>query len=624
MAKESSCPNCGHIIDIGIFCPKCGSKLQLDTTTDFGNEIREHLIALHKLMDKFRFKIYKKLAIADERILLNFRASLEEIELEYGLTPEILAATKKTSEIDSEQLNLVLCPRCRVQVKRGKFCPKCGSQLEEGNIRKLDSRIYRVRSIIQNYQIFMRNIQDTLTEELVTITGKIDSLLKEILDKLTRQHNNIIDTMKTRQIARVQQPAVITRDISAPIPVSGQRVHKIGQQVIPVAAHAPSRLPEDVSSSRVIPTQKKSFYSKFEKNLVNYWFFYLSIFLLTIGVILTVVFVVRDIPDVNLQLVVIYSIGGGILVIGELITILLKRRKLKEKIAQAKEKKEVQEDEDKESQAVEEPQERTFPLPQFATVIVFIGLLTIYTAGIIGFGSGLPRSIFTFVSFGVALLAVVLGVLNDSEMTTLTGFIPMIAFIFLDVSWGGGSSLNEIGMLLSFVIPIIIATIIGIFFNKWWGSIVLITVVPVALCIPIISTKMGLEFIPLIMIPLMTLLIVRFNKGKIPFTHKKILVFISQILPAIALGVISIPGFIDSSTEPAWAKIYPVEIIVSTAIILGIGFFYQFIQEKYLDIKSKNCVFYYLGQGIVGLISIIMVVTNLDNMNGFIYSIIYF
>ncbi|NHJ31478.1 MAG: hypothetical protein FK732_01320, partial [Asgard group archaeon] len=480
----------------------------------------------------------------------------------------------------------------------------------------MENRISKVTSLIKNFELFLNLAKTTFTEPDLKISDDIELLLKQILVKQTKQHDHLIDAMTAKRVP-----------IITPKPVVEERVTPVTQVTphTPVPTKTLEEVTQIVEKEEIIPTikprfeeaepsieadfeRKRTVYSRFEKNLVQYWFFYLAILFLSVGVIVTVVFVVIEIESVTQQLTIIYCIGFAILLIGELIAILSRRRKKRKE----------------EKMEIEVEDEGRFPLPAFGTVIVFIGLLVIYAAGIIGFGSPVPRSVFIYISFGVALLAIVLGVINDSEMITLTGFIPTIAIVVVDLSWEGAPALNEAVVFIALTIPIIIAAVTAIFFKKWWGAAVMVTVLPVILCLPMVSTKMGLEFIPLMLIPLMALLISRFDKGNIPFTHKKIIVVLSQLLPIVGLTVISFPAINFSDTEPLWARIYPVEIIIATLIVLGISFFYQFIQEKYLDIKSKVCIFYHVGQGLVGTISIIMVVLNRDSFNGFIYSIIYF
>ena len=611
----------------------------VDLVAELTNEITTLIVKFNKEFDKLRFKIYRKLTVNSEKLLLFLREGIAALIRDYDISLEP-SEISVTDEVQVEEADMITCPRCNFKVKKSKFCNKCGAPLGEIHIRSMENRITKISALIKDYEIFLNLAKKVFTEAELKISDKIELILKQILEKQTKQYNHQIDVMAAKRAPRpVPKPVVpeipITptpsvkivdeRPIITPTePVVVETEPVIVETEPTIIESRPIIMEGEPSVSETIPEigvkieRKQTVYSRFERNLVNYWFFYLSIFLLTIGVIVTVVFVVRGTTSITEQLIIIYSIGAVILLIGETIALLSKRRERKKQ--REKESKEEIED----IKEVLKGDEGRFPLPAFGSVIIFIGLLVIYTAGIVGFGSTISRGVFVYISFGVAFLAIFLGIINDSEMITLTGFIPPIAIVIVDLTWEGTPALNEAGVLIAFTIPIIVATITAIFFKKWWGTVVMVTVLPVLVCIPEFSTKMGLEFIPLLLIPVMILLVTRYDKNNIPFTHKKILVFLSQIIPIVGLFVISSPAINFSATEPLWAKIKPVGIIIASLVILGTSFFYQFIQEKYLEIKSKVCIFYHFGQGLVGVLSIVMVVLNRDSINGFIYSIIYF
>jgi len=607
------CPACGTSVVKIKFCSKCGTAL-FDFVSDSITEINELILKFNNLFDKLRFKIYRKLSFESEKLLFRLREEIVKFTEEYHfLVKRTITAHQET----------IVCNRCGFRVKNAARCSKCNSPLQIIKTKQIDNRILRTIELQDRFELLIKPLKDDFAETDLKTSNEIKSILQQMLDKQIKLHDYLHD-IKTGKRAPLTTPKpviqekiaqikeIVTEKPTKTIPLEIEFIPKqpTTTDITPIVLEG-TRPPEEVDLAR-----EETFFTRFERGLVHYWFFYLSVFLLTAGIIITVVFVVKEISSVNEQMIIIYSIGAAILIIGELIAILSRRRQKREKI-----KREL---EAEGSSELFEDKKGKFPLPAFGSVIVLIGLLVLYTAGIIGFGSPLPRSIFIYISFGVTLLSIGLGILNNSEMTTLAGFIPIITVVILDFTLEGTPVLNEAGVFVALTIPILLATITAIFFKKWWGAVIMVTILPVIICIPTVSTRMGLEFIPLLLIPLMVLLITRYDKDVIPYTHKKILVILSLILPIVGLTIISFPSLNYLATEKPWARIYPVEIIITALAIVCISFFYQFIQEKYLNIKSNVCVFYYISQGTVGVFSIIMVVLNRGIFYGFLSSILCF
>ncbi|MHA1185610.1 MAG: hypothetical protein ACTSSK_01855 [Candidatus Heimdallarchaeota archaeon] len=597
-----------------------------------------------------RFKVYKKLSIESEKFVYLIRENLVELIDEYKLT---------TDNLNEIKGGMIRCHRCGFKVPYAEYCSKCRAPIQELNLRQLEKRIKKTADMQRSYDFLAKSMKDILLDDTVSTKTIIDSrkILNQILAKQIKLNDYLVD-VKTGKRAPFVTPKPATKEqieikdgiktqISEPtIPdkiVTKEPVKVIPDEIItkkpemtvsekmemfakqyrtketkPVVLEKPEPiiLEKPKPAKEVDLAREETFFTRFERGLVQYWFFYLSVILLTAGVIITVVFVVKEIPSINQQMIIIYSIGSAILIIGEIIALLSRRKQKKEK-----RKRELEAEGSEESP---KDKKEIFPLPAFGSVIVLIGLFVLYTAGIIGFASPLSKGVVLYVSFGVAILSIGLGILNNSEMTTLAGFIPMVTLVILDITIEGTSVLNEAGVFVLLTIPIILATITAIFFKKWWGAVFMITIIPVIVCIPVVSTRMGLEFIPLLLIPLMTLLITRYEKNIIPYTHKKILVFFSLILPIIGLAIVSFPALNYLATEKPWARIYPLEIIITAITIVCTSFFYQFIQEKYLNIKSKVCIFYYIGQGTIGVFTIVMAILNREIFYGFLSSIIYF
>ncbi|MHA1126533.1 MAG: hypothetical protein ACTSSB_10490 [Candidatus Heimdallarchaeota archaeon] len=528
-----------------------------------------------------------------------------------------------TEKVDGIKKDLVICDRYGYRVKKTKYCSNCNAPLQDIKAKHIEFKIKRTTQIRNNFEALIESIKDDLSEADLKTSNELKSILEQLFDVQRKLHTYLIDIKTGKRSPRIPQKPEMQEKIAQIKEIVTQKLTEttIPLETAPVSKQqvATDRTPivlETKPSAKVDLAREETFFTKFERGLVNYWFFYLSVFLLTAGVIITVVFIVKEISSVNTQIIVIYSIGLVIFSIGETISLLSRRQRKKEKI-----KKEL---ETEESSELSENKKDKFPLPAFGSVIVLIGLLVLYTAGIIGFGSLVSREVFIYISFGIAILTIGVGILNNSEMTTLAGYIPIITLVVLDLTWGGTPVLGEAEVFVALTIPVILAGVSAIFFKKWWGAVIMVTILPIIICIPLVSTRMGLEFFPLLLIPLTTLLITRYEKNVIPYTHKKILVFLSLIIPIIGLTIISFPSLNYLETEKPWARIYSVEIIITAIAILCISFFYQFIQEKYLNIKSKVCIFYYIGQGTIGIFSIVMVVLNRELTFGFVSSIIYF
>ncbi|NHJ87869.1 MAG: hypothetical protein FK734_20570 [Asgard group archaeon] len=395
---------------------------------------------------------------------------------------------------------------------------------------------------------------------------------------------------------------------------------------IPVTGEVESVLDVAFAEAQTVElAQQPRVWSKLEKNLLNYWFFYLAILLFSLGVTLTVYFVVVELSSVINQLITIYSIGAGIVIIGEIVALLSRWSQKRKAVVIKDEIYEPGDMMDVGDLGIEIKQKRTLPIPQFASIIVFIGFIVLYVGGIVGIGGSINKALFLYLSFGIAIVSIVLGILNKSEMLTLTGFIPMPIFAAIDYLWDTFPPvMNGITSLVFFILPFILATIVAIFFNRWWGALLTMSITPFLLCIPKVACHVALEFLPLMLIPAMILLVVRFSKGTIPVIHKRSLVFISLILPSVSLIVLSHPFITSVIAEAAWASIYPFEIFLTGLVILGIGFYYRFIQEEHLEIKSKNNVFWILGLIFNGLFSIFLLAFNYSTGFDYITTTMFF
>lgn len=572
--EKITCQSCGENVPKGRFCPKCGAILgasELDEVTDQLNRLQE----IKTLVNELRVKSLDKISIESEKILLNFREEflvlLQQIEIKQkNLSEKESTNDKKKQKTDG---NRIICGNCGADVPNVRFCKDCGLPLHASPLTEIDNSLNRVIRLTQIFGQFQNLTKTELPDDLAETVGAIAVLLQQIKNRLIAKRNILAKTMDIRPT-----PAVVVQ----PTPTG--------------VAVEPSRVEAELVA------KPQTAWSQVEKSLLNYWFFYLAIILFSVGITVTIYFVAVEVTNLSTRVIIIYSIGGGIVLLGEIITLLTKwqRRRQEHKIAEA----DYESGDTVEKGSVTKPEERKLPIPQLATVIIFIGFVVLFTGGFFGYAD-IDPTIFLILSFGVAIISIVLGILNNSEMLIFIGFNASIIFTAADILWhtqivlGGG-----IGSLFGFIIPIVLASLVAIFFKKWWGALIAMSVTPIMISIPRISQNVALEFIPLLLIPIMILLVIRFSKKSIDINNRRILAFLSLIFPAIGLVILSIPLVHSGTTEASWGQIYPWEIFLSCLAFLGVSFYYRFIQEEHLEFKQSNFAIWIIGQIIVGIISV--------------------
>ncbi len=581
--EEITCQSCGASVPKGRFCPKCGSILgasELDEAKDRLNRLQE----IKKLVDELRVKSLDKISIESEKILLNFREEFldllryAEIKVE-NLSKKQPAEDKKEQKTDS---NRIICSNCGANVPNVRFCKECGSALHASPLAELDDTLNRVIRLIQFISQFQEMTKTELTDDLAEAASVIVTLLQQIKNRLIAKRNTIVKTIPTLAIAVQPTPTV-------------------------------------VESARVELAEKpKTAWSQVEKGLLNYWFFYLAIILFSIGITLTIYYISIEVAHKPTRVIIIYSIGAGIVLLGEITSILTKWRR--KKLDQQNVEVEYKTGDTLETDDVKKPKERRLPIPEFANVIIFIGFIVLFTGGFFGYAD-ISMITFLFVSYGVALLAIVLGILNDSNLLVFIGFNAAIIFTSADILWHSTIVLGSVGSLFGYIIPIILAGIVAIFFKKWWGALIAISVTPFMILIPEIYHSVGLEFIPILLIPIMTILVVRFSEDSVPINFRRGLVFLSLVIPAICLIVLS---FSSPGSEAAWGQIYPWEIFITCLVFLGVSFSYRFIQEKHLEFKQSNFAIWILGQIIVGIISVFSIAFDFEIITTSLYFASFF
>lgn len=572
--EKITCQTCGESVPKARFCPKCGSILgasELDEVTDQLNRLQE----IKTLVYDLRVKSLETISIESEKVLLNFREEfqslLKQVEIKKkNLSEKQPVKDKKKQKTDS---NRIICKKCGVDVPNVRFCKECGSPLHASPLTEIDESLNRVDRLTQIFGHFQNLTKTEFSDDLIEIIATIAASLLQIKNRIIAKRNILVKTMDIRPT-----PAVEVQ----PTPTG--------------VAVEPSRVELELVAKPKTP------WSQLEKSLLNYWFFYLAIILFSVGITLTVYFVAVEVSVLTTRVIIIYSIGGGIVLLGEIAALLTKwqRRRQERKIAGV----DHESGDTIEKGNVTKPEGRKLPVPQLASVIIFIGFVVLFTGGFFGYADINP-TIFLFLSYGVCIISIVLGIINNSELLIFIGFNASIIFTAADILWhtqivlGGG-----IGSLFGFIIPIVLASLVAIFFKKWWGALITMSVTPLLISIPRISQNVALEFIPLLLIPIMILLVIRFSKKSIEINFRRSLAFLSLIFPAVALIILSIPLVHSGTTEAVWGQIYPWEIFISCLAFLGVSFYYRFIQEEHLEFKQSNFAIWILGQIIVGIISV--------------------
>ncbi len=574
----------------GRFCPKCGAILGA-TELD---EVKDQLDRLNEIKDltsQLRAKVLDKLSIDSEKLLLAFREEFSILHSRFETKHKQLSkkSSKKTAKTETTEGDRINCRSCGASVPNIRFCKECGSQLHATPLDELNDLANKLNNLALIFSNFKDSIQKDLADDELELANNIVVLLNHFINRINAKRNALAKTLD--------------------VPVPARRPKEV--KVAPVGEPG-------AEAMLVEPGIKQpTIWSNIEKNLLNYWFFYLAIILFSIGVTLTIYFVVVTLDSKVYQLVVIYVIGFVIILIGQLITSGLRWR-AKKKLAVKKQEVDYKPGDTIESGKDNRvTEERRLPVPQITSVIIFIGFIVLFVGGFVGLAAYqsllIPKFLFLLISYGICLASIGLGVLNNSEMLMLTGFIPAIIFTAIDILWeiggSGTSSLGSVGSLFGFTLPIVFAALVAIFFSKWWGSVVTMSVTPFLLMIPKISSQVGLEFIPLMLIPIMVVFVVRFSKDKIPLPIRRSLTIMSMLFPSIVLFVLAYPYAIYQ-TEPAWSRIYPFEIFISCLAILGVSFYYRFIQEEYLEIKSDQHYIWIVGQIFVGAISVFAIAVN--------------
>ncbi|MBD3192128.1 MAG: hypothetical protein GF308_15895 [Candidatus Heimdallarchaeota archaeon] len=582
MSEESVlCPVCGKRVAQLRYCNNCGALLE-GTKEEEVEETINRLTNLLTLFETFEQQTKEILSEKSKIRLEDITDEINKLVIDFKARKKSLQKTEYV-EVAGEKIPLVFCPVCGSEVRQFRFCPECGNPLRDSSLEFIEKVLERLNFTATLIQAFKQKVSNNLSRESNRIIENIVLHINQLINRLYAKQKAL------KEVRVAQQP-----------PISSQRVPIDSARVRPSPVQ-----PLDVSPRPSEPTQesvrREGLWTRLEKNLLNYIFFYIAVIFLGVGITLFLYFIVVQVESEITQLIIIFSTGTGFILLGQIFSLVYKQSSQENEIATSPEQNATSSTEEK----------RVFPVPRFMTVIIFIGIIINFVGCFVGLSGyellSVNKGLFLFMSWGFSLVAMALGIWNQSELLITEGFLSFIIFSTIDLLWGKyPATLNEITAFFAFLIPILIATLIGIFFQKWTGAIVSLAIIPILLFIPKINFQMGLEFLLIITLPLMALLIIRFQSEGLSLPLQRSLAGISIILPAISLLVMTIFSGMETS-EPAWAQLYPFEILITCAALLTIIYYYSFIQEEYLELSFSTDFTQGLGQLVVGVVAIVTV-----------------
>lgn len=559
------CSSCGENVKEGKYCPKCGSFLGSSPIQEIDDQL-DRMKKIEKSVNDFETNISKNLS---PEFQTEFTQIKEDINSLHQRITKLRTHLAKTPE--SKDQKKTICPNCGSEVERTRFCSSCGNFLGE--------------QLEDEYQQFVE-----LTSSIVNKMKNFQNEVSKILSENAIQDLLII----TKQLEIVNQRFQIKLKIfGEPAPKAVTKPKEVKPEPTPVKQEIKS---EPITT---ISEQPVTLWSKLERNLLNYWFFYLAIILFSVGISITLYFVVAEMQSAGAKLGVIYSIGIAIILIGEAFNIMSRIRQ--KRAAQG-------ENTLQESEKID----KFGFLPEISSVIIFIGFIVILVSDFVGIISyetlGLSKLLFILLGYGFCIASIVLGIFNDSELLALNGLLQAIILTAVDLLWEQYTAiLGSISSLIVFLLIIIVATLIAIFFKKWTGTVAAMSIIPVFLSIPKLSNNVGLDFLILLFIPIMMALTIRFGSEKIPIPIRRSITILSMLLPSLALIAIVSINYAIPSPEANWAKFYPFEAFITSLSILGSAYYYQFIQEKYLGKNPADNNIWFFGLLFAGIISFVTV-----------------
>ena len=600
--QEIVCTSCGESVIIGKFCPKCGVALPITPAQEYVIQKQRLEEASDKLVD-FEESILKTLAP-------EYQAKFSEIKT--GIDTAIRKIEQDIEYLlqEDKEKSTTICLSCSNEVTASKFCQKCGKFLGETKEENMQTYAQHLLGIQNNIIVFRRSTEKILAKGVLGNLNTAFNNMRQVILYFSQKEPIVPQTEKV--LVPTKETKIITKTSTPTTTTSAPTI----QQPAPTPVQLESR-PE---------RKKNALYSRFERNLLDYWFFYLATIIFSVGISITLYFVSVELESETWQLVIIYSIGAVIIAAGQTLALVMSRRKKKRK-----EKMEATEitDDNKKKEKKKKQEDTLRYTPQMSSVILFIGFIVLFVGGIIGILSyqslGVSKGVFIGLSLGLCAVCMAISIINNSEFLALTSILQAIVFVAVDLLWAQYPPiLGNVSTLIVYLLLIIASTCIAVFFKKWTVTAVTMAILPIMLCIPRMYTQIGLEFLILILIPIMVILTIQFGSEKTPMPIKRSFVVLSFLLPLIAIFVITLTSFYRPIVEPSWASYQSYQSLIIGVVFIGVAYYYQFIQEKHLDIKTSNEIIWFSGQAFTGIVSFLNVGLYKDTLITSLFFLIFF
>jgi len=561
--QEILCNVCGAKVRRAKFCVKCGALLEGDEFETVSDDYAR-LKSLNEEVLALKRSISPKLDIHAEKLFLQFREELNKLITLFQHKTGKQEMLEKTKQVELKK-DEIRCQICGAIVPAKRFCVRCGSPIFQNSIQELQFELNIANSMHNLFNQFKGTIAiETLSSEEREMLEIINNAIAQFIVRLNTRLNSF-----TLQARREQELLVQS------------------QQKLPGEA---------VTELKVVRQQE------FERSLINNWFYYLAVILFSIGLTITIYFVVVELESVRNQVITIYSIGGVILLLGVVFGIL-------GKIAQRKVKAKVRYENDQPIPADETAAQKIFPWRTVSTTVLFISFIVLFTGGIVGIAGDLGSTFkltFILIAYVISALAFGLALLNDSELLVVIGLVNAVVYTSIDLLWTQFDPvLTNSTSLVAYLAILVVCTLISIFAKKWTGMLMTCIIIPIMLFIPKIARQVAHEGIILILIPIAVILVVKFTGESLSSSKKHALVFFSYFFPTIAITVLASPQLQNHMDEMDWSAFHWAELVIFGLSLLSTGFAYQFIAEKELHLTKAKQVYFIFSLIFYGLTTFI-------------------
>ncbi|MFW9922928.1 MAG: hypothetical protein ACFFDW_06520 [Candidatus Thorarchaeota archaeon] len=634
--KEIICSVCAEIVPESKFCSKCGAPLNISLKEELEIQ-KKRFNEILKRMTDFENTILKSLQDEYHQKFIEIKINIEK------LINKITSNEKRLSfEEKGETSPTTLCLKCGREVPHTQFCQHCGNFLgeflEESDRQFIECCINTQALVLGFKRMAERILAPIALEDINFMYNNMRQIVKTNAKRLEYNKAKATET-KVSELDVTKKDKEITKgwkEVYSSIGVLGEEKKPSIRTAEPVSSTpitptTPKVKTAPITTVKIPPKESKpvaerktpvekepTLYSKFERYLLDYWFFYLGTFFLSAGISVTLYFVSVEMESKISQVVIINSIGVAIIALSQTYKFIMNRRE-KKRIAELGPEK------------AKKKQKRDIIryTPTMPTVFMFIGYIVLFVGGLVGMYSyeslGVSKGLFVGLNLGICAVLMAISILNNSEFLSLTSIMQAIVFTTIDLLWTQYPPvLNSITSFIVFLLIIISSTFVGIFSKKWTVPGFTMALVPSLICIPTMYSQIGLEFILIALIPLMIILTIQFGSAKVPMPIKRSLVVMSFLIPLISIFVIILTNTLQPTTEATWAAYHSYQTLIIGLAFLGVSYYYQFIQEKHLDIKTSNELIWFAGQAFTGMISFLSIATDQDTLITSIFFGIFF